>query len=77
MALSLLSISSGKRKIDTKDPGILFHFANQFLPFISQDNSDYVVDKLGDLRSTPALTLTPTRASSYQLRPRWYQPPGG
>lgn len=50
-AESAVDIFTGKRKIDTKDPGILFHFANQFLPFnISQDNSDYVIDKLGELQ---------------------------
>ena len=50
-AESAVDIFTGKRKIDTKDPGILFHFANQFLPFnISQDNSDFVIDKLGELQ---------------------------
>jgi hypothetical protein len=50
-AESAVDIFTGQRKIDTKDPGILFHFANQFLPFnISQDNSDYVIDKLGELQ---------------------------
>ena len=50
-AESAVDIFTGKRKIDTKDPGVLFHFANQFLPFnISQDNSDFVIDKLGELQ---------------------------
>lgn len=46
-----VDIFTGKPKLDTKDPGIAFHFANQFLPFnISADNSDYVIDKLGELQ---------------------------